>query len=288
MREQIGSTISCSLMRNYLASINLSNRRSATTTGFTHLFLILRFNRKRLVWLTRKFIKTHINIMKNTNLLSSSIAGCGAVAIVLGLLTSPLQADEKDAAAVKVNAGEKPDMAEMMKKMEELAAPAPEHKTLASLAGEWETEAKCYMTGADGAPTVSKGTCKSKMILGGRFLQEEFDGDMMGKKFHGMGITGYDKFNKKFFNTWVDDMGTGVLVTEGTCDASGKVLTLTGKMDDPMTGEKEKEVKLVTRIVSPDKHTFEMHDMALGEKSKMMEITYTRKPGTSGSLTSTR
>jgi hypothetical protein len=224
--------------------------------------------------------------MKNTFLLPSSLAGCGAVAIALGLLTSPLHAVDEKATDAKAKAGEAPDMAEMMKKMEEMAAPGPEHQTLASLSGEWETEARCYMAGPDAPPTISKGTCKGRMILGGRFLQEEFDGDMMGKKFHGMGLTGYDKLNKKFINTWIDDMGTGVLVSQGTCDASGKVLTLSGKMDDPMTGQKDKEVRLVTRILSPDKHTFEMHDVALGEKSKVMEITYVRKSGTSaGSLT---
>jgi hypothetical protein len=205
----------------------------------------------------------------------------------LGLLTSPLHAVDEKAADSKAKAGEAPDMAEMMKKMEEMAAPGPEHKTLASLSGQWETEAQCFMAGPDAPPTVTKGTCKAKMILGGRFLQEEFEGDMMGKKFHGIGLTGYDKLNKKFINTWIDDMGTGVLVSQGTCDASGKVLTLSGKMDDPMTGQKDKEVRLVTRILSPDKHTFEMHDVALGEKSKVMEITYVRKNGTSsGSLTS--
>jgi hypothetical protein len=115
------------------------------------------------------------------------------------------------------------------------------------------------------------------MILGGRFLQEEFQGEMMGKKFNGMGLTGYDKFNNKYVSFWIDDMGTGMFTTEGTADENGKVLTFTGKMDDPMTGEKGKSMKLITRIVSPDKHIFEMHDLSLGEKSKTMEITYTRK-----------
>jgi hypothetical protein len=222
--------------------------------------------------------------MKYKYLLPSSLAGCGAVAIALGLLTSPVKATDDNTTDTKAKEAGTPDMAEMMKKMEALAAPGPEHQKIASLAGEWETEARCYMTGPD-TPTVTKGTCKGKMILGGRFLQEEFEGDMMGKKFHGSGLLGYDKFNQKYIDTWIDDMGTGIFVTEGNFDASGKVLTLNGKMDDPMTGEKGKEMRLVTRILSPDKHTFEMHDVALGDKGKMMEITYTRKSGTS-SLTS--
>jgi hypothetical protein len=44
-----------------------------------------------------------------------------------------------------------------------------------------------------------------------------------------------------------------------------------------MTGEKAKPMKLVTRIINPNKHIFEMHDQTLGEQTKVMEITYTRK-----------
>lgn len=203
----------------------------------------------------------------------SVIFRCAVAAIAAGLLSNSLAAaDEKPAAGAGA-----PDMAEMMKKMEQLAAPAREHKVLASMVGEWDAEARCFMAGPEAPATVNKGTCKSTMILGGRFLQEEFQGEMMGKRFVGMGLTGYDKFNQKYISVWIDDMGTGMLTSEGTSDESGKVLTLNGKMDDPMTGEKAKPVQLVTRILSPDKRVFEMHDPALGEKSKMMEITYTRK-----------
>ncbi|HEY5910823.1 MAG TPA: DUF1579 domain-containing protein [Verrucomicrobiae bacterium] len=212
--------------------------------------------------------------MKNTYSLNGSTLGC-AVGIAVGLFVCTLQAGDKKEAP---GAGT-PDMESMMKKMEELAAPGPEHRLLASMAGQWEAEARCYMAGPEAQPTVTKGTCKSTMILGGRFLQEEFQGDMMGKKFTGMGIMGYDKFNKKYVNIWLDDMGTGVFTSEGTSDESGKVLTLNGKMDEPMTGEKAKPVRLVVRSLSPDKRVFEMHDLALGEKSKVMEIIYTRASG---------
>jgi hypothetical protein len=47
-----------------------------------------------------------------------------------------------------------------------------------------------------------------------------------------------------------------------------------------MTGEKAKPMQLITRIISPDKHVFEMHDMAPGGKGKVMEITYLRKGST--------
>jgi len=55
------------------------------------------------------------------------------------------------------------------------------------------------------------------------------------------------------------------------------VITLEGKYDCPVTGEKDKASKLIYRIISRDKHVFEMHDPSKGDKSKTMEITYTRK-----------
>jgi hypothetical protein len=215
-------------------------------------------------------------IMKNSLfLVRGSMLKFAVAAVATGLLISPAQADDKKEGA---GAGT-PDMEQMMKKMEELATPGPEHKKLAAMVGQWDAEARCHMAGPDAPPTVSKGTCTTTMILGGRFLQEEFQGDMMGKKFTGIGLTGYDKFNKKYVSLWIDDMGTGMFTSEGTADESGKVLTFTGKMDDPMTGEKAKPMKLISRMVSNDKRVFEMHDLSLGEKSKIMDITYTRKGG---------
>ncbi len=211
--------------------------------------------------------------MKNKRFVGSSLARCAAVAMASGLLIQSLHGDDQKPAA---GAGA-PDMEQMMKKMEELAAPGPEHKLLADMAGEWDAEVRSYMTAPGAPPTVSKGTRRSRMILGGRFLQEEFQGEMMGKKFTGMGLTGYDKFNKKYVSLWMDDMGTGMFTSEGTSDESGKVLTFNGKMDEPMTGEKAKPVRAITRILGPDKHVFEMHDLVLGDKSKVLEITYTRK-----------
>src|SRR5262245_37478692 len=138
--------------------------------------------------------------MKNKSLPLFSLFKYGALPVVFGLLASPvLLADDKPG-DTKAKDGQAPDMEQMMKKMEELAAPGPEHKILTALVGEWEAQAQCYMAGPDAAPTVSKGIAKTKWILGGRFVQEEFDGEMMGKKFHGLGLTGYDKFNKKYIS----------------------------------------------------------------------------------------
>ncbi len=189
-------------------------------------------------------------------------------------------ADEKsggeDAKTTKPEGGA-PNMEEMMKKWQAYATPGPAHKVLEALVGEWNVESRMWMGGQGGSATESKGTAKVQWILGGRYLQEHFSGEMMQQPFEGIGTTAYDNFKKKYLSTWIDSVGTGIFTSEGTADPDGKSLTFLGKMDEPATGEKDKPTKYIIRILSPDKHTFEMHDLSLGEKSKVMEMTYTRK-----------
>ncbi len=48
------------------------------------------------------------------------------------------------------------------------------------------------------------------------------DGKMMEMPFHGIGTEGYDNVRKKFMASWIDNMGTGILLMEGTYDALRK------------------------------------------------------------------
>ncbi len=89
---------------------------------------------------------------------------------------------------------------------------------------------------------------------------------------------GYDNFKKKYVMSWIDDTGTAVYTAEGTADKSGKVITHTGLMDDPATGERKRNVKYVTRIIDKGTQVFEMYDMGTtGDRNyKAAEITYSR------------
>jgi hypothetical protein len=194
-----------------------------------------------------------------------------SVTLLIALLVClPLAAQDK---------ADSPAMQEMMKKWQEAMTPGPAHKTLAGMEGTWDAEVKSWMGGPGAPPTVSKATSTIKMVLGGRYLQEEVSGQMMDQPFNGMGITGYDNLNKKYISFWIDNMGTGMSTMDGTMDQTGTVLTMYGKMDEPGTGEHGKNFKAVTRIVDKNKHVYEMYDLVLGEPpaSKVMEIVYTRK-----------
>ena len=168
-------------------------------------------------------------------------------------------------------------MAEMMAKWKALNAKGSAHKHFESMVGTWTTETRMWMVpGAE--PMVSAGKAHFRLILDGRYIEQSFKCDMMGEPFEGLGITGYDNTKKKYVSIWMDNDSTGVFISEGTADASGKVFTYYGKTDDVMTGEKDKVVKSIAREIGPDKMVFEKYNtMPGGPEFLTMEITYTRQ-----------
>ena len=193
-------------------------------------------------------------------------------ALIGGTLVAGLALASDKSASQKLD----PKMEEMMKKAEAAGRPGAAHKALEPLVGDWNAEVKNWMA-PDAPPAVTRATAKSAWDLKGRFVREEFSGEFMGKPFHGLSFTGYDNTKQKYNSVWIDDMNTYMFTSEGQATDSGKVITLEGKYDCPVTGEKDKASKLIYRIISRDKHVFEMHDPSKGDKSKTMEITYTRK-----------
>jgi hypothetical protein len=195
---------------------------------------------------------------------------------------------EKGAKAEDKGAGmkepSKEEMAEMMKKWQAVASPGPHHKVLEQFVGTWDLTIKSWMGGPDAPPSESKGSCEAKWVLDGRFIEDKVKcemempaetGEMKKMTFSGQGLTGYDNFKNTFVSTWADSMGTSVMMSKGTIDPTGKVLTFYGESDDPMTNRQDCLFKSVTRIIDKDKHVMEMYDVFADVK--VMEITYTRK-----------
>ena len=164
----------------------------------------------------------------------------------------------------------------MMEMYQKLATPGEPHKLFASLAGSWTTKTREWMEPGK-PPTESTGTADMKMLLDGRFLQQEFTSQMMGQPFSGIGIDGYDNLRKKYVTTWMDTMGTGFFTMEGTASGDGKTITLKGQHDEPGGGKMTH--RAVWKIVDGNTQTFDMYGTHKHSKEmKMLEITYTRKP----------
>lgn len=164
----------------------------------------------------------------------------------------------------------------MMEVYQKLATPGEPHKLFASLAGSWTTTTKEWMEPGK-PPTESTGSAEMKMLLNGRFLYQEYNSQMMGQPFSGIGIDGYDNLRKRYVTTWIDTWGTGIFQMEGTASADGKTITLKGQHDEPGGGKMTH--RAIWKIVDSNTQTFDMYGTHHGGKEmKVLEIAYTRKP----------
>lgn len=167
------------------------------------------------------------------------------------------------------------DMQAMMDTYKKLATPGEPHKLFASLAGSWTTTTKEWMEPGK-PPAESTGSAEMKMLLDGRFLQQDYSGVMMGQPYSGIGLSAYDNLRKRYVSTWIDSMSTGIFVMEGTASADGKTITLRGQHNEPGGGVMTH--RAIWKIADNNTQTFEMYGTHKGGKEmKMMEITYARK-----------
>jgi hypothetical protein len=95
-------------------------------------------------------------------------------------------------------------------------------------------------------------------------------------KFTGRGLDGYDPARKKYVGVWVDSMSPAPLVSEGTFDAAGKVLTMTGEGFGQ--DGKPNKYRMVTEYKDKDHFVFTMNVAnADGKEAPAFTITYTRR-----------
>ena len=169
----------------------------------------------------------------------------------------------------------KMDMQAMMEVYNKLAVPGEPHEMLANLAGSWTTKTSAW-TEPDKPPMEGTGICEHKMLLEGRYLQQEYTSEMMGSPFTGINLIGYDNHTKKYVSTWIDSMSTGIYCFEGTANADGKTITQESSYDDPVRGLTV--WRSVTKIVDNNTLEYEMYLTSKGgKKEKMMEMTVIRK-----------
>ena len=152
--------------------------------------------------------------------------------------------------------------------------PAEAHEGLAEQAGEWRYVVTIW-EGPGAEPTVLDGVSVKTMIMGGRFLEEELNGEFMGRPFRGFGITGFDNVTGEYVAVWLDNMSTGIHWYTGQEDARG-VRTYKSTVNDPSSG-KEIEMKSIGRTIDRNHHTFESF-MTLpdGDEFLNMRVEYTR------------
>ena len=153
--------------------------------------------------------------------------------------------------------------------------PGPQHIALAATAGNYDLKVKSWQD-AKSPAREDTGTATRSMALDGRVLVEQVTSHMMGQPYTGHGMQGYDNTTGKYWSTWNDSMSTGIMVSEGTCDAK-QSCTFTGSWTDPIKKTPVKS-RMTTKWTSPSTEIFEMYAPDRdGKEVKMMQITYTKK-----------
>lgn len=183
------------------------------------------------------------------------------------LMTAPLAAQEMS-----------PEEAAAMQAWTAYMTPGEAHQMLAKHEGEWNHTVTMWM--APGAPpSESTATSTNRMIMGGRYLVETLSGSFEGMPFEGHGMYGYDNAKKKYFMTWIDNFGTGLMTGWGDWDPASRSMTYEGTFLDPMTSQ-EKSFRSVTKWVDDGHTIYEMYMPGPdGQEFKSMEIHSLRKTG---------
>jgi hypothetical protein len=208
----------------------------------------------------------------------------GAIVAVLTAITLPVLGQNKEAKEGGAKGGDKkPSDSEMMAMMMEMAKPGENHKHLQELVGTWSYTVKWWMS-PEAPPNVSSGTMVARPVMDGRYVISENigkmhmpgqDGKPMDMEFKGMSVEGYDNAKKKFVASWIDNMGTGIMMSEGAYDAATRTLTYLAEYE-PFPGMKTK-MRQVIKTADKDHRSMEFFEDQGGKEAKTMEISYERK-----------
>lgn len=162
-----------------------------------------------------------------------------------------------------------------MKAWEAYMTPGDAHKMMADEAGSWANE-MTFWHDANSPAEKAASTAEIKMIMGGRYQESNYKGSMMGMPFEGRGTLAYDNATKEYTSTWIDNMGTGMMVMKGKMNADGKSMELNGEMVDPMDN-KPMKCREVYTMVDAKTRKMEMFCSGKGSEYKMMEIVMKKK-----------
>ena len=147
--------------------------------------------------------------------------------------------------------------------------PSREHEYLKQLVGTWDATVKS-LTGE------SKGTMVYRLELGGLWLVGNYQGDLGGRPFTGIGLNAYDPASKKYVNVWVDSMSTTPMVMAGDVDPATGIMTMTGEgrgMDGRSAG-----MKSVLKMEGKDAIQFTVYGVGPdGKETERIAIRYKRR-----------
>lgn len=153
--------------------------------------------------------------------------------------------------------------------------PGEPHARLAAREGSWNVAGRMWY-GADEPAQGFSATSRIKAILGGRFILEKIEGNLLGEAFEGVGIFGYDNLTQSYVGVWIDNFGTGIGRFESTSSDDDGIQWL-GEQPNVMTGSYEK-IRSVGLDISENEHVLTSYGPAPDGSGEIrqMELRYIR------------
>jgi hypothetical protein len=157
-----------------------------------------------------------------------------------------------------------------------LPKPGPEHEILKKGIGTWDATVESRGD-PNGPVETTKGVEVNRMMKGGLWLIQSFQGEFGGQPFEGHGVMGYDQAKKKYVGVWIDSIMPTISHLEGDYDAAKDVMTCTMDMTDP-SGKTTVKTTLVTEHKSDGTRVFTLSAPGPdGKAFAMMKITYKKR-----------
>lgn len=196
----------------------------------------------------------------------TSLCGC-LVLLTMGIQPGIAQDTESSGAEL----GDE----ELMQAWVDFMTPGPQHERLKQRVGNWTVRIETW-SGPEAASMVSQATAEAELMMGGRYLATTIEGSFQDQEFHGKSILGYDKLKEKFVSIWIDNFGTGFVISTGTYDESSQVFEYAMMSPDVESGQ-YKRTRHVEKMLGDDKWVTEVYDAAGGGAEFLtMRATYER------------
>lgn len=156
-----------------------------------------------------------------------------------------------------------------------MSLPGEEHELLADLEGLWEQTYEYYVV-PNAEPIVTKGKAELVMVMEGRFLKWNAQGEANGQKFNSLTIIGYDKAQNQYTLYGIDTFGTQATNAIGTYDDKKDIIIFTGDAYNPDLNDNV-TVRFELNFVDNNTFTLSAYSLYGGTEVKVFEAKNKRR-----------
>jgi hypothetical protein len=155
------------------------------------------------------------------------------------------------------------------------AAPGESHAALVRLAGDWEAHATFWAWQDQSTPSMEcTVTVSARMVMGGRFLLQNVQGQCMDQPVEAIGVIGYDNATGQYQAVDFDNMRTNITRHIGEMNDVGDIVFHLS-YTDRTTGESV-DRRTVRTMISEREWVETAHESRNRDERQVMEIRATK------------